>query len=451
MPPKREDRLSGAGRPDQRDPFQLDRDRVLYCTAFRRLAGVTQVVSPGEGEVFHNRLTHTLKVAQIARRLAEMFLNRQGGKETAAAWEGIEPEVVEAAALAHDLGHPPFGHIAEDELNHLVAAASLKAQGKEFESGKAPQLAEGYEGNAQSFRIITALSVRRPGTKYGLDLTCATLNATLKYPCLSRSGKYGAYQADKEAFDFARALPNPGGDQAPCIEAQIMDWADDIAYSVHDTEDFYRAGLIPLERLAVNPKERDYFLQRAGKRRQDIGKPFKFDLEFSDIFGRFFDSVKLREPYRGTRTQQEALYEFTSETINTYVQGTKLVGPPGNRGKGLEVDPVFRTQVDLLKELTWCYVINNPALAGHQHGQRRAIRTLFEVFDEATERGNWALFPPLFRDRAIELARQSQLDVSQRVRLVADSISSMTDQQALRLYQRLTGLSQGSVLDPIVT
>src|SRR5437762_13788787 len=106
--PGRDDRQSGLGQGgDQRSPGQTDRDRILYSTAFRRLAGVTQVVSPGEGEIFHNRLTHTLKVAQIARRLAEMFLNREGGRALAEAWGGIEPEVVEAAALAHDLGHPP--------------------------------------------------------------------------------------------------------------------------------------------------------------------------------------------------------------------------------------------------------------------------------------------------------------------------------------------------------
>src|SRR6266566_2069361 len=116
MPPKREDRRSGEEQPE-RSSFQEDRDRLLYAAVFRRLAGVTQVVSPGEGEIFHNRLTHTLKVAHVARRLAETFLSRKGGNSVAKAWGGIDPIVVETAALAHDLGHPPFGHIAEDELN----------------------------------------------------------------------------------------------------------------------------------------------------------------------------------------------------------------------------------------------------------------------------------------------------------------------------------------------
>src|SRR5262249_40956494 len=151
-----------------------DRDRILYSSAFRRLAGVTQVVSPAEGEIFHNRLTHTLKVAQVARRLAEMLATKY--RDTAKAWGGIDPDVVEAAALAHDLGHPPFGHIAEEELNQLVANAVRQTAGTKHAKARP---VEGYEGNAQSFRIITTLAVRRPEAECGLDLTRATLNATL--------------------------------------------------------------------------------------------------------------------------------------------------------------------------------------------------------------------------------------------------------------------------------
>jgi dGTPase len=108
-------------------------------------------------------------------------------------------------------------------------------------------------------------------------------------------------------------------------------------------------------------------------------------------------------------------------------------------------------QVDLLKELTWCYVINNPALAGQQHGQRRAIRTLFDVFVEAAQDRKWSLFPPLFREEAKSLDERGFMTPARRARLVADTIAGMTDLQALRLYQRLIGLSQGSALDPIVT
>jgi len=166
---------------DLRTRAQRDRDRILYSSALRRLAEVTQVVSPGSGYVFHNRLTHTLQVAQVGRRLAERLLKLHP-KEVAAS-EGVDPDVVEAACLAHDLGHPPFGHIAEEVLNEVAEKAG------------------GFEGNAQSFRIVTKLAFRSP--KYvGLDLSRATLSAILKYPCFrgkgkARKPKWGSYSTEK--------------------------------------------------------------------------------------------------------------------------------------------------------------------------------------------------------------------------------------------------------------
>lgn len=165
---------------EQRTQSQRDRDRLLYCAGLRRLANVTQVASPSETDVFHNRLTHTLEVAQVARRIAEKLANEQ--REEADALGGVDPEVVEAAALAHDLGHPPFGHVAEKTLDKCLTGS------------RAP---DGYEGNAQSFRIVTKLAFSRKPYP-GLNLTRATLNSLLKYPWLreaagKRSKKFGAY------------------------------------------------------------------------------------------------------------------------------------------------------------------------------------------------------------------------------------------------------------------
>ncbi len=437
MPFRREDRRSGDKRSDQRSTGQRDRDRILSAAAFRRLAGVTQVVSPDEGEIFHNRLTHTLKVAQVARRLAEMFLSRKREAKYAAEWGGIDPDVVESAAMAHDLGHPPFGHVAEEELNRLVSPVIGM---------------DGYEGNAQSFRIITRLAVRRADFPYGLDLTRATLDATLKYPRLATAGvkKYGAYRDDQEALTFARAL-HPAGNTQPSAEAQLMDWADDIAYSVHDTEDFYRAGLIPLDRLAVSSTERDQFLERAIRRRRSIGKPFSEPpAELKEIFDRFCDWLPTKEQYSGTRSQRGHLAEFASKAVSDYVQSTRLLRPPGRGGETLDIPADYRTQVTLLKELTWCYAIDNPSLAGHQFGQRKVIRTLFEIFSEAARQRDWGLFPAQFREEAEDvLQAEGDLPPARCARLVADTITTMTDQQAVRLYQRLTGFSLGSVRDPI--
>jgi dGTPase len=248
--PLRQDRRYSNDRPpDQRDAFQRDRDRILYTSAFRRLAGKTQVASTGEGHVFHNRLTHTLEVAQIARRLAEKL---QAQPDLVNVVGGLDPEVVEAAAYAHDLGTPPFGHIAEEELDQLVMNA-----------GRDVGVADGFGANAQSFRTVAKLAVRHVDVA-GLNLTRATSNAILKYPWPRRTSgprlrKWGAYSTEDEEFAWAREL-HSASDDGRCAEAELMDWADDIAYSVHDVEDFYRAGLIPLQRLATDGGEIDRFV-----------------------------------------------------------------------------------------------------------------------------------------------------------------------------------------------
>jgi len=228
---------------ESRTCFQKDRDRVLYSDAFRRLGFVTQVISPYEHVAVHTRLTHVLKVAQIGRRLAERLLNLkanlvdQGG--------GLNADVVEAAALAHDLGHPPFGHVVEEKLNDLA----------EKELKKSRIRGDGFEGNAQSFRLVTRLEGRGAKSTAGLDLTRATLNALLKYPWLNRKNpkkpkKWGAYKSEVADFAFARdQLGANEWSQKKTLEAEIMDWADDITYAVHDLEDFYRARKIPLHLL----------------------------------------------------------------------------------------------------------------------------------------------------------------------------------------------------------
>ncbi len=196
---EREKRSVEPGEEDegQRTRFQRDRDAIIYSTAFRRLAGVTQVISPTEGLVLHNRLTHTLEVAQIGLRLAE-YLVKISSADDIERYGGLDPSVVEAAGLAHDLGHPPFGHVAEKTLNKRIVKDGV---------------IDGYEGNAQAFRIITKLVVRKVDIQ-GLNLTRATLNATLKYPWLQKKAdgnefrqeeyKWGAYESEREYLEFAR-------------------------------------------------------------------------------------------------------------------------------------------------------------------------------------------------------------------------------------------------------
>lgn len=245
---------------DNRHEFQRDRDRVLYSAAWRRLGHVTQVVSPTEGIVFHDRLTHTLEVAQIGRRIAERLVSIES-EEKVNKLGGLNPDVVETAALVHDLGHPPYGHAVEAELDRLVSDYNH----------------DGYEGNAQSFRIVTKLS-RRHSLFSGLNLTRASLNAVLKYPWqraqtngdgvqhdsngVNRYKKWGVYDTELEDYCWAREIV-PHDKDKRCVEAEVMDWADDVAYAIHDMEDFYRAGLIPLERFIDGEPEVDRFADYA--------------------------------------------------------------------------------------------------------------------------------------------------------------------------------------------
>jgi dGTPase len=453
-PPSRRDRRHDADRPtDQRSDFERDRDRVLYSSAFRRLAGVTQVVHAAEGHIFHNRLTHTLKVAQVGRRLAEHLVGSEP-PELVEAVGGIDPDVVETAALAHDLGHPPFGHIAEEELD-----SELTKRG----------IADGYEGNAQSFRIVTKVAIK--STNYnGLNLSRASLNAILKYPW--RRGvdgkehrKWGYYYSEKDDFEFARAL-NPPADRRQSAEAALMDWADDVAYSVHDVDDFYRAGLIPLDRLLTGGDdrrpfrdERERFIEAVYNRWRSEGKTGLIKTLDQESASKFFDSLSefvdhILLPFAGTYDQRAELNFLSSLLIRRYIlgpdSGTKAITlNSSGSGPFIKVDPRLRAEVDLLKELMRYYVFENPALLAQQFGQRRVIRDLFDIFYKAAQPASKTsgLIPPPFCDVLKKITGAAERE---RARLVADLIASMTEQQALLFHQRLTGIAPGSVRDLIV-
>ena len=378
-------------------------------------------------------------MAQIGRRLAEKFLSRQGNKAREVG--GINPDVVEAAALAHDLGHPPFGHTAEKQLQECMQSVGV---------------CDGFEGNAQSFRIVTKLAIRHPEID-GLNLTRATLNAILKYPWLRRvepekyARKWGAYTTEKEVFEWVRQYGPSDGVQ--CAEAAVMDLSDDIAYAVHDVEDFYRAGLIPLDRLAIGDVEADKFADHASQALEKKGQPGEYEpAECKRILRKVLKRHKITESYSGTREQRGRLRGMTADLIGRYIKAAELSAP--NDGEGLWVrlrDEEARKELAIFKELLWYYVINDVSLATQQYGQRRIIRELFETFHGELKSGSVDVFPEGYRERLEKLGDGSGSDTEEgRARVVADLIASMTEQQAVAMYHRLTGVSLGTVMNSIV-
>ena len=425
------ERRSGGDRPDDyRTAYGRDLDRILYSSAFRRLNGITQVVSADETLLFHNRLTHSLKVAQIAKRLSERLC--KDFADQLKDGPGLDAQAAEAAALAHDLGHPPFGHIAEEVLLDLCDEAGIN----------------GYEGNAQTFRIVTRLSWRTASP--GMNLTRRTLRAILKYPWL-RTGdnagkkKWGAYES--EAADFAFATEDQA-EPRKSLEAQIMDWADDITYAVHDLEDFHRAGLTPIARMHTDEFERQRFI---GKATRSLDKYPEFDAETgARAFSEILQAIPFERPYEGTNDDRRRVHETASVLISRFIDNTRLAFGSAD----LSISPDIWHEVNMLKQLTWHYVINSPDLATIQEGQKHIIQELFRYLVAwASREKNTARLPTRFREtlKAIRLDDEAKAALGHEdekifARAAADYVASLTEAQAVELYGRLFGFTRSSVL-----
>jgi dGTPase len=367
-----------------------------------------------------------MKVAQVGRRLAEFVIANQTAE---AMTLGVHPEVVEAACLAHDIGHPPFGHAGEHALNRLVTNAGD---------------IDGFEGNAQSFRILTKLAVRFEACD-GLDLTRATLAACIKYPWRrSRNGglkskKWGYYTTERREFDFARC--NNKQEETKTAEAELMDWADDIAYSVHDLEDFHRCYLIPW-RTIFGPEGRKKLVDgilavRTQPRSRDKRNLTAAHVRLAQLIDGTVGDL-INEPYEGTKEQRRAIRLMTSALIGRYVTAVRLsVQPPGESCFCLPEE--IRCEIDILKQITREYIIKMPALKAQQRGQEKILEDLFaDLIEPGSEQYLPKRFSYLLHD-----------DLS-RARCVADCICSLTESEAVALHKRLRGQDSGSVLDPIV-
>jgi dGTPase len=424
---EREARLHPDKPPDRRTEGQRDRDRVLYSTAFRRLDAVTQVVLAREGHLFHNRLTHSLKVAQVGRRMAENVLadaSEEGSTEALDDLGGIDPDVVETACLAHDIGHPPFGHIGERALDACVRSRGVR---------------DGWEGNAQSFRIVTRLAFAKEGIA-GLNLTRASLNAILKYPWPYEEDnpKWGTYDSEEHIFRWARETTGLA-DRVRTIEAEIMDWSDDITYAVHDLDDFYRVGVIPLASLVEgSPAQMQPLLDGVRAKWAKEGRPI--NEERLAKTPRILRMLPAFTQYTGKTSQRSQLRNAASVLIGRYMGATSFAD-----GRLLIRDEA-RLEVDLLQELTRQYVVQNPALATQQHGQARIIRQLFSVYATALPRGDVHLFPPRMQEE-VEQQLAEDAEGAPATRLIADAIASMTEEEAVSMHRKLTGADLGSFGD----
>ncbi|WP_409236154.1 deoxyguanosinetriphosphate triphosphohydrolase [Streptomyces sp. PA5.6] len=409
-----------AAEPDKRPgrtAFQRDRARVLHSAALRRLAGKTQVVTPGTRSQAwdasaRTRLTHSLECAQVGRELGAAL--------------GCDPDLVETACLSHDLGHPPFGHNGEQALNEVARDCG------------------GFEGNAQSLRLLTRIEPKRfirsgatdELVSVGLNLTRGALDAATKYPWPlgahptdPSSVKFGVYEDDRPVFDWIRKEA-PG--QRTCFEAQVMDWSDDVAYSVHDLEDGLHAGHIDPNALHAEPERQDIYAVALGRYVPEDTDPE----ELAQALDRLLDQEWWPHGYDGSAVAQARLKDATSQLIGRFCLAAETAtrarygnGPLTRYAAELVVPREARHECAVLKAVADRYVMQRPAQERLRADQRIVVAELAEALTARAPDGLDPQFRALFDEAPDDRAAR---------RVVIDQIASLTDAAARALHTRLT-------------
>ena len=388
-----------------RSPFARDRARVLHSSALRRLAAKTQVMVAGQADFPRTRLTHTLEVAQIARELGEAL--------------GCDPDVVEVAGLAHDLGHPPFGHNGEDELNRLADSIG------------------GFEGNAQTLRVLARLEAKvydpDIDRSVGLNLTRACLDASCKYPWprgeggSGQEGKFGYYADDADVFHWLR---EGAPARRTCLEEQVMDWSDDVAYSVHDVEDAVHVGL-------VEPA----WLGQAAVREEIVGiardryLPHASGDELHHAIDRLRSLDYWPQGFTGSHRDMVELKRFTSYLIGRFCVTAQIAtqmafgdGPLTRYGAELVVPDEVRQEVAVMKAITVKYVMQREGAEAEYARQREMIAELVHALTLDEGRSLEAWLRPTFQAAATD---------AERFRVVIDQVASLTDVSLVHWHKRL--------------
>ncbi|MEY3561328.1 MAG: hypothetical protein RL068_480 [Actinomycetota bacterium] len=390
----------------RRGEFARDRARILHSAAFRRLSAKTQVLSPSSGDFARTRLTHSLEVAQVGRELASVL--------------GIDPDLVDMACLAHDLGHPPFGHNGESALNFWAADIG------------------GFEGNAQTFRILTRLEPKiydEQGRSRGLNLTRASLDAATKYPwrladaeSFGNAVKFGVYDDDLEVFGWMRR-GSPEG--AKCVEAQIMDFADDVAYSVHDFEDAIVEGFIDPSAIS-DPAARAALIEEVGK--WSGGMLAQVQLE--EAFDLLQESKYWLYGFDGSPKALAQLKNLTSDLIGSFVsRTTDSILENASRSSltryraGVIIPSKVRSEIAVLKGIVASQVMTHNSRARYYEQQREL---LIELADRLLDSNGQHL-----DSISLEAWQQSSSDQA-RKRVIVDQVASLTDPAAVSLHAKLT-------------
>jgi dGTPase len=384
-----------------RDDFARDRARVLHSASLRRLSAKTQVVQPDSDDFVRNRLTHSLEVAQIGREFGAAL--------------GCDADVVDTACLAHDLGHPPFGHNGESALNDIAADIG------------------GFEGNAQTLRLMTRLEAKRvhaDGRPAGLNLTRASLDAVTKYPWgrdENRWGtaKFGVYGDDLEVFRWYRGS-QPDGRR--CLEAQTMDWSDDVAYSVHDVEDGVASQRLDLRALRSPPEMALVVAISRKLYAQDLD-----EAELADALERLLATGWIPQSHNGSRIDLAALKDMTSLLIGRFVQSVEVAtrarygdGPLTRYAADLVIPDGVRAECAVMKGAAAHFVMYTDERRSLMGDQRAQIHELVDAYLAQPE----VRLDPLYRGDFLAAAGEGAA-----LRAIIDQVASLSDPRAKVLHE----------------